>query len=61
VAKDDIFVLANKNEIALLAKSLMENLFEGKCSLTEELQREDVNVFVEYYDIKLEKLIENLN
>jgi hypothetical protein len=48
------FALANKNEIAGLAKSLMERLFKGKCALKEEMQREgDVNV-VEYSDMKSE-------
>jgi hypothetical protein len=45
--------LANKNEIAQLAKSLLERLFAGKCALTEETQR-DVNVVVEYSDMKPE-------
>jgi hypothetical protein len=44
VEKDDIFALANKNELSRLAKSLMERLFKGKCALTEEMQREGAGV-----------------
>jgi hypothetical protein len=44
-----------KNKIARLAKLLMERRFEGKCASTEEMQgEEDVNVSVEYSDIKSE-------
>jgi hypothetical protein len=39
VEKDEFFALANKNEIARLAKSLMGKLFKEKCALTEEMQR----------------------
>jgi hypothetical protein len=39
VEMDDIFDLANKNEVAQLTK-LMERLFKGKYALTEEMQRE---------------------
>jgi hypothetical protein len=52
--KDDFFALANKNEIARLAKSLMNRLFKGKCTLTEEMQSDDdVNV-VEKSNMKSE-------
>jgi hypothetical protein len=50
----EMFFLANKTEIARLAKLLMERIFKGKCVLTEGMQREeDVNV-VEYCDMKSE-------
>jgi hypothetical protein len=53
VEKDGIFALANNNEIARLAKSLIERLYKGKRALTEEMQREEnVNVVVEYSDMK---------
>jgi hypothetical protein len=40
-------------KLARLAELLMESFFEGKCTLIEELQREeDVNVVVEYSDMK---------
>jgi hypothetical protein len=35
------FALANKNETARSAKSLMNRLFTEKCALTEEMQRDD--------------------
>jgi hypothetical protein len=46
--------LANKNEIARLAKSLMKGLCKGKCALTEEMQREEDVKVVEYSDTKSE-------
>jgi hypothetical protein len=52
--KGRLFAFADKNEIARLAKSLMERLFKGKCALTKEMQRGDVNVAVEYSDMKSE-------
>jgi hypothetical protein len=46
--------LANQNEIARLAKSLLEGLLKEKYAVTEEMQREeDVNVVVYYPDMKL--------
>lgn len=38
------FALASRNEKEWLAKSITEILFKGKCAITEEMQREDVNV-----------------
>jgi hypothetical protein len=52
--KRRLFALAKKNEIARLAKSLLERLFKGNCALTEEMKGEGVDVFVEYSDIKSE-------
>jgi hypothetical protein len=49
-----LFALANRNEIVQLAKSLLERLSTGKCALTEETQREDVNAVMEYSDMKPE-------
>jgi hypothetical protein len=43
-----LFTLENRNKIVHLAKSLLEILSKGKCAITEEAQREDVNVVVDY-------------
>jgi hypothetical protein len=47
--------LANKNEIARLAKLLMERLFKGKDALTEE----SVDVVVEYSDMNSETVLKS--
>lgn len=54
VERGDILGSAKKSERVRLAKSLTERFVEGKCALTEEMQREDVNVIVEYCDMKSE-------
>jgi tetrahydrodipicolinate N-succinyltransferase len=60
VEKDYFLALANKNEIARLAKLLIERLFKEKCALTEEMQGEDVNVVAEYSDMKSQTDLESV-
>lgn len=48
------FVLANKNEIAWSAKSLMNRLFTEKRALPEEMQRDDDDDDMENSNIKSE-------